>query len=223
MTTLAATPLGQINLYNSSLLPKRENFSARQIAAGVIVAGVAMAAVAWWAALEARTLRREVADHVQHHAAKTARALAPPLLDGEPVPTPQQVAALEQGLQSKQALLQSRRAARDALKRGMAGLDGGPSALMRLIASSIPPPAWLTEVRVAGGRIDVTGKALDPAAVDGWLDRLRASGFLAEKPMPTVRVERIEAPAPLGRAPSTYLFSISATLSSPFADDGAQP
>lgn len=220
MSALAAAVPRQINLYNPALLPKREHFSARQIAVGVAAAAVAMVAVAWWAAKEADVLRREVTAQAKQLESETARAQAPLLLDGQAVPTPQQVAVLEQALRERHALLEARRAARETLKRGRAGPDAGPSALMRIIAETIPPAAWLTEVRAVGARIEVSGKAIDPAAVQGWLERLRASGFLAEKPVPTVRVERIEAAAPAGRSLPTYLFSISAELSAPLADEG---
>lgn len=220
MNAAVAMPPRQINLYNPALLPKREHFSARQIVVGVAAAGVAMAAIAWWAAREAEVLRREVAEQARQLESVAARAQAPPLLEGQPVPTPQQVAALEQAFRDRQALLEARRAAREALKRGMAGPDAGPSALMRMVATSIPAAAWLTEVRAVGSRIEVSGKAVDPAAVEGWLARLRTSGFLAETPVPTVRVERIEAPVPAGRALPTYLFSIAAELASPLAEEG---
>lgn len=223
MNTLAAAPPRQINLFNPALLPKRESFSARQIAWGVLIAALAMAGIAWWAAREAGTLRREVAEQAKLLETATARALAPPVLDGKPVPSPEQVAALEKGLREKQAHLEARRAAREALKRGMAGPDAGPSALLRAIAGSIPAAAWVTEVRVVGARIDLSGRAIDPAAIHGWLDRLRASGFLAESPTPIVRVERMEAAAPSGRAATAYLFNISAELASPLADERAGP
>ena len=218
MNAIAASPR-QVNLYNAALLPKKERFSARQIAVGVIVAGVAMVAVAWWAAGESGALRKEIAEQAQYRAAQTARALVPPTLDGKPVPTTQEVAALELALKGKHVLLEARLAARDTLKRGMAGPDAGPSALMRLVASSIPREAWVTEIRVAGSRLDVAGRATDPAAVEGWLARLRNSGFLAEKQAPALRLERMEAAAP-GRAGGGYTFNISAILASPLAEEG---
>ena len=90
----------QVNLYNPELLPKRERFSARQIATGVIIAGVAMVAVSWWAATESSALRKEMAEQAQYRALQTARAMVPPTLDGKPVPTPQEVAAREQTLKA---------------------------------------------------------------------------------------------------------------------------
>jgi Tfp pilus assembly protein PilN len=223
MTAPVAPPLSQINLYNASLLPTREIFSARLIVAWVAVAVVLMLAVGWWAILETRSLSREVANTAAYQAAEKART-APTMIDGEALPTPEQVAARELALRNQQALLEARRAARDVLKRGVADEKGGPSVLMRAIAAAAPPQAWLTEVRVAGGHIDLVGKTLDPVAVTVWLDKLRTSGLLALKPLPAVRVERIDSPQTTPVRPaSVYSFAISATLSSPFAEDGGRP
>lgn len=182
-----------------------------------------MAAVAAWALSQSAALRKEISEQAQYRAGQTARAMLPPTIDGKPVPTPQEVAALEQALKGKQALLESRRAARDASKRGMAGPESGPSALMRLVATSIPREAWVTELRVAGSRFDVAGRATDPAAVEAWLARLRASGFLAEKPAPALKLERMEAAAAPVRGAGGYTFSVSATLAAPLAEEGKGP
>ncbi len=205
----------QINLYNPALVPRREQFSARQLVAWVVIAASAMAIIAWWAASQTRSLRHEMA-------AQTVRSPAGP--GGDAAATPQQVDALEKALRDRKSALEARKAARDALARGMAGPDRGPSAVMRRIADSIPATAWLTELRAAGGRIDVRGRALDPAAIDGWLDRLRTSGLVAPSPVPAVKLERIDAPpGPAAGLPPAYAFHISAALSSPFADEGIRP
>lgn len=223
MTDRVAVQLGQINLHNPSLIPTRELFSARLIVAWAVVAAILMAAIAWWAVIETRNVRREVSNQAAYQTAERART-APLMLDGKALPTPEQVAARELTLRNQQALLETRRAARDVLKQGVADDKSGPSTLMRLIASSVPPQAWLTEVRVAGGHVDFTGKTLDPVAVNVWLDRLRASGFLAAKPAPAVRIERVDLPPPApARASNVFTFAISAALSSPFADDGGRP
>ncbi len=212
MATLASLPQ-QINLFNPSLLPARQRFSARHLASGVVIAVVGLGAVGWWSTSEMRALRSEMAAQAPVAATRHADA----------GPTPQQVAGLEQTLRARHALLAARLAARDELLRGVAEHGSGPSGVMRRIADSIPSSAWLTEVRVGGARIDLSGKAFDPGAVDGWLDRLRKSGFLASRPSPTLRLERIEAPAQrAGSAQLAYQFHISAALSSPFAEEAAR-
>lgn len=215
MTMALATSPQQINLYNPSLMPAREHFPARHIVMWIVFAALALGAIAWWAKNESLSLRREMADQA---------ARAPASRAGEGGITPQQAAALEQALRDKLSVLESRKAARDALKRGIAGRDNGPSGVMRLVAETIPSTAWIAEVRVAGSRIEVSGRALEPAAIDGWLERLRESGRLAATPPPSVRVERIETP--VGAAPhfaQAYVFHISAALAAPFADEGAKP
>lgn len=239
MAELVGSPLRQINLYNDSLIPKREIFSARQIATWIVIAVTAMAAIAWWAVVETRKIGIEVANQVSRQSVERARK-ASVLPAGEVPPTPQQLAASEQTLRAQQAQLEARRAARETLRRGMANDKRGPSALMRLIATTIPPQVWVTEVRVAGSQVDVVGKTLDPAALNIWLERLRASAYVAVKPLPAVRLERVDVPASVSgpapglglvsaasRAPAStpvvHSFTISAGLSSPFAEDGVRP
>ena len=221
MAELVASPLRQINLYNASLIPTREIFSARLMVAWVFMAVIAMAAIAWWAVVEKRKVSAEVANLASRQTVERARKTAV-LPSGEVLPTPQELAAREQALRNQQALLETRRARLEALKRGMASENGGPSALMRLIANSAPPQVWVTEVRVAGSHIDISGKTLDPNTIGVWLDYLRTSVYFAVKPVPAVRLERVDVPAP-AREFVVYSFAISAALSSPFAEEGGRP
>ena len=223
MSEYVGSPLHQINLYNSSLLPVREVFSARLIVTWVVIAALAMAAVAWWAVIEKRIVSREVALQLSRQAANIARSTVVGA-DGEALPTPQQVEATGKSLGAKHALLETRRATRDLLTRGLASEKGGPTALMRLIATTLPPQLWLTELRVNGKQVTIAGKALEPSAVNLWLDRLRASGYLIETPLPTMRVEQLASAVPaVPGAPLIYTFNIAAGLASPFADEGAAP
>ena len=223
MSELAVASLRQINLYNPSLLPVREVFSARLIVTWVVIAALAMAAVGWWALLEKRNVSREVAIQLSQQAAINARSTVVGA-DGAALPTPQQVAAIRESLRSKHALLETRRATRDLLTRGLASEKAGPTALMRLIATTVPPQLWLTELRVNGKQVTIAGKTLEPSAVNLWLDRLRASGYLIETPMPTMRVEQLASAVPaVPGVPLVYTFNIAAGLASPFADEGATP
>lgn len=211
MSAIAAAPQ-QVNLYNPTLLPKRERFSARQLVAWVVLALAAMIALAWWAVSQTRLLRGEMAQQ----AARTPPAAAAAIV------TPQQVAAMEQAVRDRKALLETRRAARDTMKRGMADAGRGPSGVMRHVADSIPASAWITELRAVGPRIEIVGRTLDPGAVDAWLDRLRSAGIILPTPSPSVRIERMEAAAGSRTAPA-YTFQVSAALGAPFADDGGRP
>ena len=153
MTELAAASLRQINLYNASLIPTREVFSARLIVTWVVIAALAMAAVGGWAVIEKRNVSRQVASQLSQQAANIARSTVVGA-DGEALPTPQQVAAMRESLRGKHALLETRRATRDLLARGLASDKGGPTALMRLVATTAPPQLWLTELRVSGKQVN---------------------------------------------------------------------
>lgn len=203
----------QVNLYNPALRPARESFSARQLLAWVVIAALALGALGWWATRQARSLKDEIAGQ---------GGAGAPVADAGT--SPQQVAAMEKALRERQAALAARIAARDGLKRGMAASGHGPSGLMQAIAQTLPAAAWITELRVAGSRIEAGGRTLDPAAVEGWLQRLRAAGFLAEADTPAVRVERMEAAAiPGAHGQATYSFHVTGTLAAAFADDGTRP
>ena len=223
MSDQVDSQLHQINLYNPSLLPVREVFSARLIVTWVVIAALAMAAVGWWAFIEKRSVTRQVASQLSRQAAIVAGSTVVDA-DGEALPTPQQVEAIRQSLRNKHALLETRRATRDVLTRGLASEKGGPTALMRLIATTVPPQLWLTELRVNGKQVTIAGKTLEPSAVNLWLDRLRVSGYLIDTQMPIMRVERVEPTAPIASgSPLAYTFNIAAGLSSPFADEGTTP
>jgi hypothetical protein len=211
MSALAFGGPQQVNLYDPSLLPARHAFPVRQLLGWVLIAALALGVVAWWARDQIGSLRGEMA----REAARSRPA--------EAGPTQQQVAGLGEALRSRLALLEARRAAREALERGMARPDAGPSAVLRRIADSIPPTAWLVELRVAGSHVDIRAKALDPAAVDAWLERLRATHFLAERPAPTLRLDRIDPPAGSAQALPVYGVQLSAALEAPFADEGGRP
>ena len=213
----------QINLYNVSLFPAREVFTARRISVGVVAAVLVMTAIGWWALAEKQRLSQEIASKAAARAAETARAELISAAGGAPL-TPPQLAALETTLNAQRATLTARRDARDLLRQGLATDQAGPSALMRLLATSAPTQAWLTDIRVGGSQLEVAGKTIDPAAVNAWLERLAASGYLSAKPMPSLRLDRVEAPAPPpGRAYPVYGFTIVGTLVSPLADEGGRP
>ena len=223
MTELAVASVRQINLYNPSLIPESEVFSARLILTWVAITALAMAAIGGWAIVEKRNVSRQVATQLSQQAANSARSTVVGA-NGEVLPTPQQVEAIRQSLKGKYALLETRRATRDVLTRGLASEKGGPAALLRLIATSVPPQLWLTELRVNGKQVSIAGKTLEPSSVNMWLDRLRASGYLLEMPLPTMRVEQLASAAPaMAGVPLVYTFNIAAGLVSPFADEGAAP
>ena len=221
----------QINLFNPALLPPKRYFSARAVVGSVVLAIVAMAAVSWWATIEATKLRKQVAEQEARQGTETSRSL----VDASLVRA-QQITSLEQTLRSKQTYLEARRVLRDKLKRGMVTEVNAHSALMRLVAATIPEQVWLTELRVTGNRVEVAGRTLDPLAFNAWMVRLGNSVFFSAKPISMLRMENSEfatgvpgSPAVAAATtmatrglPAVYSFGITATPANPLDDEGGK-
>lgn len=212
MAAIVSSPQ-QVNLFNAALIPTRQRFSVRQLFGWIALAVVALVAVAWWASTQMRSLRQQIAQEAARPRATVA----------DQGPTPQQLATLEQALRGLQTQIASREATLQEMKRGIAGPAGGPAGVMRALAQTIPESAWLLDVNIAGGRIDIKAKALEPAAVEAWLERLRSSGVLAERPAATLKLDRIDAAAGPANAPTAYAVQATATLAKPFAEPGGRP
>ncbi|MBC7625232.1 MAG: hypothetical protein H7232_17835 [Aeromicrobium sp.] len=213
----------QINLYAPTLLPTKESFTARGIVTGVVAALITMTGIGWWAVSERQSLARELASQTASRAAVAARTAELSGNAGGP-PSPQELALREASLTTQRNAVATRRAVRDALRRGLANDKAGPSAMLKLLAASAPPQAWATDLRVSGGQFELIGKTLDPMAVNLWQARLVSMGAIAAQPSSTVKVERVESTAPAsGRPTAVYSFNITATLAMALADDGGRP
>jgi Tfp pilus assembly protein PilN len=221
----------QINLFNASLVPSKEVFTANRIVIGVVAALLTMVAIGWWAVSERQKLAQELAKQT---AARAAEATRTQLAVGVDAPlTPQELASREQALKTQVATVAARKVVRDALKRGLATDKQGPSALLRTLANTAPADAWVTELRAEGSQFELIGRTLDPTAVSLWQERLTAAGALAPTPMPVVKVERAEAVLPTStgataiaaspRGPGVYTFSIIGALAAPFAGERGKP
>lgn len=223
MNAQVSSSIRQINLFNLAMLPTQEVFSANRIVVGVVSSVLVMAAIGWWAFTERQRLSHELTSKAAARAEEIAKAERIAAAVGNPL-TPKELAALENTLRSQGEALAARRDVRDLLRRGLATDTQGPSALMRLLATSAPTQAWLTDIRVAGPHIEVVGRTLEPTAVNMWLERLTKSNHLSAKVAPTLKLERVEVPsAAPGRMLPVYVFTIVGALAAPFADDGGRP
>ena len=101
--------------------------------------------------------------------------------------------ALTQDLQSRQNELLQREKLREELQRGLFRPGWGQSARLQLVAQSIPPQVWVTEVKADDGQLDVSGFTLEPAALNDWVGKLAASPLLNGQKLSTVKVEKASA------------------------------
>lgn len=144
-------------------------------------------------------------------------------------------AALVQELQQRRDELQHREQLLEELRRGLTREGWGHSARLQLVAQTIPPQAWVTEIKADDSRLELSGYTLEPAALNVWMARLAASPLLQGQQLATVKVERAvtelrdatgaPAIAPGAAAgPAVWSFIlVSAVAAPPVAAAGARP
>lgn len=141
-------------------------------------------------------------------------------------------AALVQELQARQGELERRQALLAELKRGLLRDGQGHAARLQLVARSIPPQAWVTTIKADEQSLELGGYTLEPAALNGWMERLAQSPLLQGQQLSVVKVERVAtdgrgpgaAPAPvLARAAGVPLWAYTLVTAAAPATTGAKP
>ena len=102
-------------------------------------------------------------------------------------------AALTQDLQGRRTELLQREKLMEELQRGLFRPGWGHAARLQLVAQSIPPPVWVTEVKADESQLEVSGFTLEPAALNDWVSKLAASPLLKGQKLSTVKVENASA------------------------------
>ncbi|MFN7641239.1 MAG: PilN domain-containing protein, partial [bacterium] len=101
--------------------------------------------------------------------------------------------AMVQELESRKTELQRRELLLMELKRGLMREGYGHAARLQLLARTIPPQAWVTEIRADDLRLELGGYTLEPAALNGWVARLADSPLMEGQQLALVKVERVPA------------------------------
>lgn len=169
----------QINLFNPIFLQQKKIFSSKTMvqALGVLTLGVA--AMAAYGNVRVAALQRQAdagAAQLQQRQARLAAVTAEfaprqkdPLLAAEVQEAERQLGAL--------------REVSGVLQRGELGNTRGYAEYFRALARQHADGLWLTGLTIngAGSEIGVRGRALDPAAVPGYLTRLTREPILQGK------------------------------------------
>jgi Tfp pilus assembly protein PilN len=79
------------------------------------------------------------------------------------------------------------------LQRGVMTPGAGHAARLELVARSIPPSAWLTQIKLDDNRLELSGATLEPAALNAWIDELASHPLLKNQSLNAVKVERMPA------------------------------
>ncbi|QBE66660.1 PilN domain-containing protein [Pseudoduganella lutea] len=161
----------QINLFNPAFRTTRKQFTAQLLATllGAIVVTICIAAVIGHRGVA--KLERSVAsgkallDQQQAAQAETIAGLAPRQKDP----------GLDAQLVQMQAEIASLREADSILRAGQIGNHAGYAGYFRAFAQQTVPGVWLTGLRIAGAGhdIEVRGRALQAAAIPGYIAQLQ--------------------------------------------------
>ena len=178
----------QINLCTPIFLTQKRYFSANTMAQAMgvfLLLGGSLAAYWTWSLKQVSagyqqsvtTNQREI-DRLQA-AIKVSKASTAPA-----------DAALVQELKQSRDALQHREQLLEELRRGLTREGWGHSARLQLVAQSIPPQVWVTEIKADDTRLELSGYTLEPAALNVWMARLAASPLLQGQQLATIKVER---------------------------------
>lgn len=140
-------------------------------------------------------------------------------------------AVLTQDLQGRRTELLQREKLLEELQRGLFRPGWGHAARLQLVAQSIPPPVWVTEVKADENQLEVSGFTLEPAALNDWVGKLAASPLLKGQKLSTVKVENASVamikPAASSAVPSVprtmWSFSLVSAVGKPSAAAGGKP
>ncbi len=181
----------QINLCHPIFLTQKRYFSAANMAQALgvfLLLGGALSAYWAWTLHSLGQGYQQVVNNNQRELSQLQAALQIMRANAAPAG-----AAQQQELQARQAELQQRELLLRELKRGLLREGYGHAARLELVARSIPPQAWVTEIRADDLRLELSGYTLEPAALNNWVARLSDSPLLQGQQLSVVKVERVSA------------------------------
>ncbi|MDP3700942.1 MAG: PilN domain-containing protein [Hylemonella sp.] len=220
----------QINLCTPIFLAQKRYFSAQTMAAALGVFVLLGGALSGYWIWTLQSLTEGYAQSVSANQREIVRLQAAIRLNKENSAPAD--AALVQELQARQGELERRQALLAELTRGLLREGQGHAARLQLVASSIPPQAWVTTIKADALTMELGGYTLEPAALNGWMERLAQSPLLQGQQLSVVKVERVAtdgrgpgaAPAPvLARAAGVPLWAYTLVTAAAPATPGAKP
>jgi Tfp pilus assembly protein PilN len=146
---------------------------------------LALAGLGGWMAMQNRSLRQEgelTEARQRAEREQLTRSLNSQKQRVDPATLQQQLRGLEQELAQQRLLLAE-------LERGRARPGWAHSDLLALVARTVPPAAWVTELNFSPERMEISGMTLEPDALQAWITELSHSPALRGRPLAEVRVE----------------------------------
>jgi len=207
----------QINLCAPILLTKKRYFSAQaMLVTFLVLMGLLSASCSYWVwQLDAEKTAFGLTFDRQSRELKSLQASLEKIkLDAGSV-----TKGLTQDLQAQRLKLLQREQLLAALNKGHFQPGGGHSSRLKLVAQSIPPKVWLTEIKADEGVLQVAGFTLETAVLNEWLAKLEASPMLAGQKLSFIKVEQ----SALASAKPLWSFSFVSSLAKPVALSGGAP
>ncbi len=183
----------QINLCNPIFLVQKRYFSAATMARALgvfLLLGGLLSAYWSWALVALNTGYQQSAASGQREIERLQAAI-----QARRAATGPADAAAVRELETRKTELQQRELLLRELGRGLLRDGQGHAARLQLLAHSIPPQAWITEVKADDLRLELSGYTLEPAALNGWVARLADSPLLEGQQLSLVKVERVKPEA----------------------------
>jgi Tfp pilus assembly protein PilN len=123
--------------------------------------------------------------------------------------------AAEKTLASRRAELGQREVVLEALQQGHFQSGFGQAARLQLVAKTIPPEAWVTQITADERSLEVAGFTLEPSVLTTWVNRLAESPLLKGQALSTVKVDQVKTATALPAAVATGAANAPAATQSP--------
>jgi Tfp pilus assembly protein PilN len=178
----------QINLCTPIFLTQKRYFSAITMAQALgvfLLLGGALSAYWTWSLSQVSAGYSQSLANNQREINRLQAAVAVNKANAAPAD-----AALVQELGGRRQELRQREQLLEEFRRGLVREGWGHSARLQLVAKSIPPQAWVSEIKADDARFELSGFTLEPAALNVWMARLAASPLLKDQQLSTIKVER---------------------------------
>jgi Tfp pilus assembly protein PilN len=207
----------QINLCAPILLTPKRYFSAQAMLRTFVVFLVVLSATCsyWVWQLNAEKKAFDLTFDMQSRELKNLQAS----LEKMKLNAGSVAKGMAQDLQTQRLKLLQREQLLAAVNKGHFQPGGGHSSRLKLVAQSIPPKVWLTEIKADDGLLHVAGFTLETAVLNEWLAKLDASPILAGQKLSSIKVEQSAVPS----AKPLWSFSFVSSLAKPLLPTGVSP
>lgn len=200
----------QINLCTPLFLAPKRYFSARTMAQALgvfVLLGGALSGYWSW------TLQRLGAQYERTVQANQREVdqLKAALTRQRELTAPADAALLER-LKTRQSEVAQREQQLAQLQQGLLREGQGHAARLQLIARTVPPQAWVTALQADAQRLELSGYTTEPAALNGWMQRLGQSELLQGQALAAIKVERVSPDGAGGAAAAAALSQVRAPL-----------